>query len=327
MRRTLFTAILLMLVAAGFAYAKRHNFGTVIPGEVYRSAQLSSEALRNIVRKYDIRSVINLRPVRKQDSDWYPEEMAVVRETGIDHFTLGMSQTTPRIDNILALRDLLEEVETPVLIHCASGVDRTGLASAMVLLMEGTRTPEEIEQQVSWRYGVISRDSIGKTFLSQYQGWLAQNRQSHSPLVFEKWLENDYTDPSGNFHFYIHPIRGQSWGRPLGLYEEGEKFVISRSDSDILHMDGWAFDTRRQLPLADISFTLGDIDLDDARYGLHYDWLMDDFGKQEYLDTGWEIDQPLAGFDLGCHDLRLTFHRQDGTRWQTPPAARICIEP
>lgn len=327
MRRTLFTAIILLLMMGGFAYATRDNFDSVIPGVVYRSAQLSGEKLKDVVREHDIRTVINLRPVRKEGSEWYPEEMAVVNELGIEHITLGMSQTTPRIDNILALRSLIDEVEPPVLVHCASGVDRTGLASVMILLRDGRQTPEEIQRHVSWRYGAIGQDSIGRTFLAQYRQWLAQGNLSHTPELFDQWLENDYVDPSGNFHFYIHPIRGQAWGRPLGLYQEGEKFIVSRGDSNILHMDGWAFDTRNREPLADISFTLGDVAMVDANYGLHYDWLINDFGRQEYLDTGWEIDQPLDRFEPGCHDLHITFYRQDGTHWQTPPAARICIEP
>lgn len=327
MRRTLYTAIILVLMAAGFAYAKRHNFDVVIPGEFYRSAQLSGEQLKSVVRKNNIRTVVNLRPVLQGRSGWYREEMAAVNELGIEHVTLGMSKTTPRIDNILALRNLIEDVETPVLVHCGSGVDRTSLAAVIILLREGRQTPEEIQRHASWRYGVISQDSIGRTILTQYRAWLAQSEKVHSPDVFDRWLENEYVDPSGNFHFYIHPIRRQAWGRPLGLYEEGEQFNISRGDSNILHMDGWAFDTRNQVPLADISFTLGGKEMVDAVYGLHYDWLINDFGKEEYLDTGWEIDQPLDRFENGCHDLRMTFHRKDGTSWQTPPAARICIEP
>lgn len=327
MRRTFYTAIFLLLLGGAGAYATRDNFDAVIDGEVYRSAQLSADKLREVVREHDIRTVVNLRPVRREGSEWYREETAAAHELGIEHVTLGMSQTTPRIDNIMALRELLDEVETPVLVHCASGVDRTGLASTMVLLREGEQTPEEIQRQVSWRYGAILQDSIGKTFLAQYRAWLADNGQTHSPDVFDQWLENDYVDPSGNFHFYIHPIRGQAWGRPLGLYEEGEKFTVSRGDSNILHMDGWAFDTRNQEPLAGISFTLGGKDMVEARYGLHYDWLINDFGREEYLDTGWEIDQPLDRFEPGCHDLRITFHRKNGTSWETPPAGRICIEP
>jgi protein tyrosine phosphatase (PTP) superfamily phosphohydrolase (DUF442 family) len=327
MKRFALVVILLLITVAGIAYSTRDNFDAVIPGEVYRSAQLSGERLRQVVRDNDIRSVINLRPIREEGSDWYPEEMAAVRELGIDHQTLGMSQTTPRVDNILALRELLDEAEQPILVHCASGVDRTGLASVMILLRQGEQSPQEIQRHVSWRYGAISPDSIGKLFLAQYRDWLEQNQQSHSPGVFEQWLENDYVDPSGNFHFYIHPIRGQIWGRPYGLYSEGVKFNISRSESPVLHMDGWAFDTRNQAPLADIAFSLGDVTLAKAEYGLHYDWLINDFGKQEYLDTGWSVDQPLDEITDGCHDLRMTFYRQDGSQWQTPPAGRFCIGP
>ncbi len=195
----------------------------------------------------------------------------------------------------------------------------------MVLLLEGELSPEEVERKVSWRHGAIFADSTGRVFLSQYRQWLAERAQAHTPEVFDTWLENEYVDPSGNFHFYIHPIRDQVWGRPLGLYEEGVEFQVSRSASPLLRMDGWAFDTDKLSPLAGISFHLGDVPLAEAEYGLHFAWLIEDFGNEDLLDTGWALDQPLDPIPDGCHDLRITFERLDGSSYQTPPAARICI--
>ena len=53
------------------------------------------------------------------------------------------------MDSIRGLRAVLEGIEWPVLFHCGSGVDRTGLAAAMVLLLEGNHSPAEVERQVS----------------------------------------------------------------------------------------------------------------------------------------------------------------------------------
>lgn len=324
MKRTVTIFLAVVAIAAAAVYTQRDNFDAVIPGEVYRSAQLSGEELKAVVREHGIRNVINLRPVRDDGSGWYAEEIAAVEELSIGHRTIGMSQTAPRVDNILALHNLLDEVEPPFLVHCASGVDRTGLASVMVLLRQGEQSIEEIGRQVSWRYGAVAENTIGRVFLEQYSGWLADNDKTHSPEVFDAWLRTDYVDPTGNVHFLIHAIRGKTWWRPYG---DGETFEVSRSDGDVLGLDGWAFDTKNQTLLADISLSLGGQALRDAEYGIHSPWLAEHFSNPEYLDSGWAVQQPLGAFPDGCHDLRLTFHRKDGSEWQTPPAARICITP
>lgn len=324
MKRAVIIILTVVVIAAAAVYTQRDNFGAVIPGEVYRSAQLSGEALKAIVREHGIRNVINLRPVRGEGSEWYAEEIAAVEELGIGHHTIGMSQTAPRVDNILALRALLDEVEAPFLVHCASGVDRTGLASVMVLLRQGEQSIEQIGRQVGWRYGAVADNTIGRVFLEQYSGWLAEHDKTHSPEVFDSWLETEYVDPTGNVHFLIHAIRGKTWWRPYG---DGETFEVSRSEGDVLELSGWAFDTKDQTLLADVSLTLGEQPLRDAEYRIHFPWLAEHFSNPEYLDSGWAVQQPLGTFPDGCHDLRLTFHRKDGSEWQTPPAARICITP
>lgn len=324
MKRAVIILLAVAAIPAAAVYTQRDNFDAVIPGKVYRSAQLSGEDLKAVVREHDIRTVINLRPVRKDGSGWYAGEIAAVEELGIGHHTIGMSQTAPRVDNILALRALLDVVEPPLLVHCASGVDRTGLASVMVLLRQGEQSLEEIERQVSWRYGAVAENTIGRVFLEQYSGWLSENGKTHSPEVFDLWLRTEYVDPTGNVHFLIHAIRGKTWWRPYGA---GETFEVSRSDGDVLELHGWAFNTKNQTLLADVSITLGGQPSRGAEYGIHFPWLAKHFSNPEYLDSGWAVQLPLGAFSDGCHDLRLTFHRKDDSEWQTPPAARICITP
>lgn len=319
-------ALAVLVIGGMIFYATWDNLRTAIPGQVYRSAQLSGSELKEVVRAYGIKSVVNLRPIR-EGSAWYPEEAAAMDGLGIEHHVVGLSQTTPRVDTFRALKDVLEDIETPVLFQCTSGVDRSGVATAMFMLLRGEWTLEEVGKQLGWRYGAFSENSTGKLLLAQYREWLAQNSKTHSPELFDDWLANHYVDPSGNFHFFIHPIRDQPWLRPWGLYEEGVEFEISRGDSPIFHVDGWAFDTDNEQPLADISFSLGAKPLVNSQYGLDSSWLIEDFGKEQYLQAGWAINQPLEDIPDGCHDLRITFERLDGESWQTPPAARICITP
>jgi len=314
------------LVAGVGLFASRDNFHPVIEGRYYRSAQLSGPRLTELIRAHQIRSVINLRPVRG-DPDWHDDEIEAIDALGIDHHSVGMYQSSPRVDEILALNRVLDQAQLPTLFHCASGVDRTGLASVMVLLKEGEQVLDEIARQVSWRYGVIADDSVGKVFLREYRQWLEENDSQHSPEVFDHWLHEEFVDPTGNVHFLVHEIHGQTWFRPFGRYAEGVKFEVSRSETDQLIMTGWAFDTRNETLLAGLSLRLDDTPLPDVRYGIPSPWLLDEFGKEQWVDSGWAVQHPLADLPDGCADLFITFERLDGSTWESPPAARICITP
>src|SRR5437870_5021947 len=64
-------------VSAAFAISAgriwlSHNLHTVIPGRVYRSAQLSPDLLERVIGTYGIRTVINLRGCG-DPSPWYLE--------------------------------------------------------------------------------------------------------------------------------------------------------------------------------------------------------------------------------------------------------------
>ena len=55
----------------------------------------------------------------------------------------------------------MPKMEKPVLIHCKSGADRTGLAAAIYLLTEGGKTLDQAERQLSLRYIHLKRTSTG----------------------------------------------------------------------------------------------------------------------------------------------------------------------
>ena len=58
-------------------------------------------------------------------------------------------------DHAAALVALMRSVPKPVLIHCLSGADRTGLASAL-LLADLDHDEKAAERQISFRYGHIA---------------------------------------------------------------------------------------------------------------------------------------------------------------------------
>ncbi len=98
------------------------------------------------------------------------------------------------------LIDVLEQCPYPLLIHCKSGADRTGLASALYRMVERGEPPERAETNFSYRFGHIPLGGTEHLHepLREYAGWLKAHGARHTPEQFRAWVKNDYraADPS-----------------------------------------------------------------------------------------------------------------------------------
>lgn len=148
---------IILLVAVGwFSFIRvGDNFHAITPGVAYRSGQLEPERLAQYVAEYNIRSVISLRGMHP-GRPWYDKEVAACRELGIEFQDAGLSlRELPTEVQLERLTNLFKWVKKPVLIHCKSGADRTGLATAMwMVAMEG-KPPSEARKAFSLRYGHV----------------------------------------------------------------------------------------------------------------------------------------------------------------------------
>ncbi|MFT5139484.1 MAG: protein tyrosine/serine phosphatase [Lysobacterales bacterium] len=304
----------------------RNNFHVVLPGEVYRSSQLSDGKMKEVVQEHGLQTVISLRRPHRQKS-WYTKEIETLNELGVERHEIGLDLTfSPRIDHLLELRDLLQNAPRPLLVYCRAGADRTGLASVMTKLLDGSSTLEQARAQVALEFLAVREDSIGILVFDKYAAWLKSEGFSHASPLFNQWLENEFIDLSGNIHFLVDQIRGQLWERPWGLIGDGFEFEVKRSESSVLELSGWAFDTRNTTLVESVEVYLGDVKFEENWYGIYQPWLINDFGKEEYLDSGWLAHQSLDAFADGCYELKLKFTRLDGTSWTSPPSGRICIK-
>jgi protein tyrosine/serine phosphatase len=129
------------------------NLHAVIKGEVYRSAQLTRAELAHEIDAHGIRSVLNLRGANA-DKRWYRDELAESQERGVAHYDIGISARKPvpaeKIAEILAV---LRNAPKPILVHCASGADRTGFVSALYRYAILAQPAEKAEHELSLRYG------------------------------------------------------------------------------------------------------------------------------------------------------------------------------
>lgn len=145
------------LVAAGMGFwagylQLSHNIHLVEPG-VYRSAQLQPDMLDSLIQMNHIKTVLNLRGAFPGEA-WYEAEASAVRDAGATLVSLPLSANTEPDDALLArLIHVLRTAPRPILIHCIAGADRTGLASALVELLEEGKPADIADRQLSFRYG------------------------------------------------------------------------------------------------------------------------------------------------------------------------------
>lgn len=171
----------------------------VIPGEVFRSPQLDTVALRQAIDEYGIRSVLNLRGRGRGDT-WYGDERAVCEQAGVDHVTVtfNIDEWPPRPVTLRFL-EAIESLHPPILMHCNRGVDRTGWAGAFVVLADGGSL-EDAEAQLSPTSGhfCIRSGCPQHQFFEAFRRWLAGEGKVQSDTVFRRWVTEIYCPDSWN---------------------------------------------------------------------------------------------------------------------------------
>lgn len=153
--RGLAGGLVLVGLYAGWAYANG-NLHTVVEGELYRSATLSSAQLQEVIESRGIRTIVNLRG-RNEYSAWYREEARVAAETNVKLIDMPWLASRELTDaQVAAFFKVLADAPRPILIHCRSGADRTGLAAALYLAAIKKVDEFTAELQLSLLFGHIS---------------------------------------------------------------------------------------------------------------------------------------------------------------------------
>ena len=168
------------------------NFHTVVPGLVYRGAQPGAADLESLVSRYHIQTIINLRG-NCDPMDWYREECRAAQRLGLSQEDICFSSgRLPSSAEVRRLVEVLDGSAYPVFFHCRRGSDRTGMASAVYLLLKTEATLEQGLGQLSLRYGHfdIGRTGYLDTFFELYRTWLAG--REHTSDLFRHWLIEEY---------------------------------------------------------------------------------------------------------------------------------------
>lgn len=164
-----------------------HNFHEIAPG-VYRSNQPTHGRLA-ACRDRGITTVITLRG----DGEAIHQRMerASCAELGITLHTIRANARKPvRREELSRLLDLFRTVPRPFLMHCKSGADRAGFASALYLLAERGASIDEARKMLSFRYLHIRQSATGilDHILDRFEA-----RQADGPIGIRDWIETEYS--------------------------------------------------------------------------------------------------------------------------------------
>jgi len=167
----LFTAFLLWVWQSSIVRLSK-NFHEVDPGKFYRSAQLSPTELEDVIKKYGIKTVISLRGA-PENSYWVPKQKEVLAKNNVKFFWFGWTTDYfPQDDDLKGYLMALKTAPYPVLVHCRTGADRTGEATAMYAIDFMNQSKEDaIKKYMNFDYWHVPAFHPAKTeFIRQYTG-------------------------------------------------------------------------------------------------------------------------------------------------------------
>ena len=188
------------LLAAGLAFAvlmlwmaTDNRVLEVLPGEVMRSGRLDGGELRQLIESSGIRTVVSLTGSGPED-DWVGAERELCTSLGVRHVTLPFSVDEwpgrPRVEQVIRL---LDDASRPLLFHCLRGVDRSGWASAVALLLADAPV-ERAVRQMSPRTGHVCDPTACPLhrFFASYAAHLAAAGRPEGAASFRRWAVESY---------------------------------------------------------------------------------------------------------------------------------------
>ncbi len=172
----------------GFLRVIWTNLFQIAPG-VWRSNQPSPARLKK-AKAMGIRTVLNLRGADVFSFYLFEKEACeTLGLTLIDH-KLQPRALVPRAQ-LLGLLEVFDRVERPVLMHCKSGADRAGLASALWLLHREGAEIDAARAMMSFRF--LHRRGTSTGILDHMLDAYAADCET-DPMPIRRWIAERY-DP------------------------------------------------------------------------------------------------------------------------------------
>ncbi|MEM6477960.1 MAG: tyrosine-protein phosphatase [Pseudomonadota bacterium] len=181
------------------------NLDEIAPG-VWRSNQPGPRRVRRMYKRLGIKTILLLRG--SGTGTHLNFEIEATRDAGITLKTINLSaRSAYPASAFLDLLDLFETMERPFLMHCKSGADRAGIASALYLLSIG-KPLSDARKMLSFRYFHLKsiRTGILDVMLDHYEEDLA-----NGPIGIREWLSTRYDDARLQREFDQGRRHGKAW--------------------------------------------------------------------------------------------------------------------
>lgn len=170
------------------------NLHVVLPGQVYRSAQLDVESLDALIDELSLRTLVNLRGGH-DGSEWFRRQRRLLADRRLASFEMRLSALRlPSRQDLERLIEILQTAERPVLIHCLRGTDRSGLAAALAVLLAGADL-DRARREYTLSHGFVSGVSLSDLpdLLAYYEAWLAEHGLASTPGSLVRFSREGYT--------------------------------------------------------------------------------------------------------------------------------------
>lgn len=165
---------------------------------VWRSNHPSHKRLSKLAGD-GFRTVVNLRGGLTSAHHRFEEESCAVLGMTLVDVTMSAG-VAPTVETLMKLIHVLGNVQKPFLMHCKSGADRTGLASAIYLIVYCNASINEARKHLSIRFLHFRKSKTGilDHVLDLYEARLALGN-----ISFENWIAREYNPSFASTDFSI----------------------------------------------------------------------------------------------------------------------------
>ena len=227
----LLVALLLLLAVVLIRWRHvffQRNLHPVLADQVWRSSQPDPDDLAAWQRDLGLASVLCLRGA-DDDEDWWLDERAAAAALGLDLRAVELdAHDMAGPEALLEVVRHLETAPRPLLLHCMAGVERTGLGSALALLLDGADVATARGQwDQAFGYSPLTSETRHPQVLDQYERWLGEQGVDHTPERFKAWLARDYVAD-----FYAADLAIVSWPDEL-LAGQGGELTFSVTNTSV----------------------------------------------------------------------------------------------
>jgi len=159
-----------------------------LAGGLYRVNQPSPTRLAAYKRNFGVRTVINLRG-RNEQLGWYRLEERACRDLGLRLInTQVYSRGLVDRGRLGELKEIIENLELPAVVHCKSGADRAGFFSVLFRHFRLGEPIERASEELALKYGHAKSAKTG--VLDRFFATFTANRERRQS--FTEWYGSSF---------------------------------------------------------------------------------------------------------------------------------------